>query len=370
MRILAVSGSRADWGHLESVIVEAHRRGHSVVLWLTGENRGAFVVPSYIPGAVLKIAPELFDADIREIDVVGPFDVALIPGDRPEQLDAAAFCTEHRIPIAHIQAGDVSGHRDHRIRFAIGALAHVHCCATSWNARRLLMAGEEPSRVIETGAPQLDGIAEIAAQHTREEVIATLNARSGGTGERALAGKPYAILLQHPCDDEESAAFIHPAAAHLSGLGLGIVGVRPNSDPGHHSVSLALLACGIGYDIPLFENLPRPLFLAALARAAVIVGNSSCGITEAPVLGTPTVNCGQRQRGRTPYGKWVFDAATPGDLPNAIDAALMVARHPLDARLAGMTVSPKPAAPRVLDAIEAAMARPRAEFLNKRWTHD
>ena len=93
----------------------------------------------------------------KKISEINP-DLILITGDRIETIAACLTATYLNIPIAHIQAGDKSGHVDDVARAAIAKMAHIHLASCKDSAQRLLRWGENKKRVFNVGAPQLDDI--------------------------------------------------------------------------------------------------------------------------------------------------------------------------------------------------------------------
>src|SRR3989338_5690386 len=115
-------------------------------------------------------------------------DILLVTGDRAEMFAAAIAAAYMNIPIAHIQAGDVSGHIDGSARHAITKLSHIHFASCEDSAVRVEKMGEEPWRIFNVGAPQLDEII-----HDNKLTIAQLN------DELKLdLCLPTILVLQHP----------------------------------------------------------------------------------------------------------------------------------------------------------------------------
>jgi UDP-hydrolysing UDP-N-acetyl-D-glucosamine 2-epimerase len=228
---------------------------------------------SELPAALARMAP----------------DVLLLAGDRGEQLMGAIAAVHMRIPVAHVQAGELSGHVDGVIRHAITKLAHLHFAANVEFAARVRNLGEEEFRIHVTGAPLTDelveGLFEPAWRVT--ECLKLSDER------------PLIVAVQHPVLEEETAAGpqVDETIAALAAVRAQTIFIAPNSDAGSHAIRqrLAEAQCRCLRVVP---NLPRPLYLGLLRMASAIVGNSSSGLMEAPTFGTPCVNVGTRQRGR------------------------------------------------------------------------
>lgn len=221
-------------------------------------------------------------------------DVLVLYGDRSEVLMAAIAATMHNIPIAHLQGGDESGSHDNVFRKSISALASLHFVSTTAARRRLSGIVPEDSRFIYTvGDHHIDNI--IARDYHSEEVVRT--------ELRLQYGFPIGVVLFHP-DTYEPAEAHHQAenlfnaCKHFEQMQYIIV--YPCSDPGHEAIFEIIekvSASTPGFH-RVFPNLTQPMFHGLMAIADVIIGNSSCGIIEAPYFDLPAVNVGRRQEGR------------------------------------------------------------------------
>jgi len=229
-------------------------------------------------------------------------DIVLVLGDRVEALAGAlAGVTTGRI-VAHVHGGDLApGDFDDAFRHAITKLAHLHLVATKSAAKRIVRMGESVDRIVCVGAPGLDRLVELKRMMGRS---------SRPTGQ--------ALVLHHPIGRSSSAERRAMAsilqATKEAGLTRTII--YPNSDRGHDGVIAAIEAHrrGAHYGaVQVHRSVPRDDFLKMLVQADVLVGNSSCGIIEAPLAGTRVVNVGPRQDGRVRDRGAVVDAAETRD---------------------------------------------------------
>lgn len=235
-------------------------------------------------------------------------DIVLILGDRVEALAAALAATTTGRLIAHIHGGDVArGDFDEAIRHAITKLAHLHFTATRAAQRRVLRMGEASRDVHFVGAPGLDGL--------RERIDA------------GIAPKPpaRAIILQHPTgraakvEQNAMCAILHAAASERLDATL----IYPNSDRGHSGIVRAIERIGRRSGFRVCRSMPRDCFLEELLLSRVIVGNSSCGAIEAGFAGAAFVCVGDRQVDRESQSGSVFPAReTVPAIRRAIRAAL------------------------------------------------
>jgi len=220
-------------------------------------------------------------------------DLVMVIGDRGEMLAAAIAAIHLGIPVVHLHGGERSGTVDEPVRHAITKLSHWHFVATEESRDRVVRLGERAEHVWITGAPSLDGLAELA-EVPREEVLARL-----GLPARAR----YVLVLFHPIvqemhDAERQTRILAEAlATALEGREAHIVWLDPNADAGSGGIVRALASLR-AERLHRITHLPRPSFVAALAHADALVGNSSAGIIESASFGTPVVNIGNRQRAR------------------------------------------------------------------------
>ena len=217
-------------------------------------------------------------------------DILLVLGDRGEMLAGAIAALHLGIVCVHVHGGERSGTVDEPVRHAISKLSHYHLVATQESRERLIRMGETPERIHVTGAPGLDGItsdAELSADECRRAL--NLPAR-----------QPFVLAVFHPVVQQASDAFAQTVAIleALSGAGLPVLWLEPNSDAGSQEILRALAHTALPRGSSRISHLKRPLFCSAMKHCTVMVGNSSAGILEAASFGTPVVNVGDRQRFR------------------------------------------------------------------------
>ena len=218
-------------------------------------------------------------------------DLLLLIADRYEMLAPASTALALRIPIAHIEGGEVSqGAIDDHVRNALTKLAHVHFTSTEMARRRVIAMGEEPWRVHHAGAPSLD--------HLRRSQLldrAALQTRLG----LSLAS-PTVLAAWHPVtilsDTNAEAGAFFAALAQTSGQ---LIFVYPNSDAGSHAlIERTRELAATRPQTHIFDNLDAVTYWSLLGQVDAMAGNSSSGIMEAASFGLPVVNVGMRQQGR------------------------------------------------------------------------
>jgi len=143
-----------------------------------------------------------------------------------------------------------------------------------------------------------------------------------------MAARPAVVVMQHPigAPARQERQWMQQTRAAVEASGCQALVLAPNHDPGHEGIRAALKG------VPVAEHLPRPRFLAILAGAAAIVGNSSAGLIEAAALRVPCVNIGPRQAGRQKPGNVIDcgygEANVSAALAKALQLELRRVRHP------------------------------------------
>ncbi len=221
-------------------------------------------------------------------------DLLVIPGDRFEMLAAAQAALVRRLPIAHIAGGDVTeGAFDEAIRHSITKMSHLHFVSNAAAARRVRQLGEDAKTVHLVGNPALDVIAKLQPlDRAAVEDAIGLKLR-----ERNLLVTFHPVTL----DVQPSAMPFAEILTALDALGpdIGLVFTRPNADTFGRVLIGMIDAFVQGHpNAVAHTSLGQKLYFSLLHHVSAVVGNSSSGILEAPSFKIPTVNVGDRQRGR------------------------------------------------------------------------
>jgi GDP/UDP-N,N'-diacetylbacillosamine 2-epimerase (hydrolysing) len=360
-RLLFVTGTRADFGIWLPVLRAAARHAELEPSLLVSAMHldprfGATV--SGVRASGLRIAAEIACTPTGDsaADMAGAVGLAvsamapaiererpdwlLLLGDRGEQLAAAIVGVHLEVPIGHLAGGDrTRGAIDDAMRDMISRAASTHFATSVESAARLRRMGEEDWRVLVTGSPALDDLAELAS--------------ADAAPVRRLLGLPedgpYLLVLQHPQTrgGRDAAADMDATLRATAASGLPRVAILPNADAGSRAM-IARLEAEPG--IRSVPSLPRPEFAVLLANAAALVGNSSAGLTEASLLRVPAVNVGTRQAGRL-RGDNVVDAPPDAD---AILRAIQRVLQP--AFRAGLTAASPHGSGGAAEAIVRALA--------------
>lgn len=222
-------------------------------------------------------------------------DLIVILGDRFEMLAAASAALIFGIPVAHLHGGEITeGAYDDSIRHAITKLSYLHLTSTEEYRRRVIQMGESPERVFWTGAPGVDNISKETLLSAEE-----LESYLGFS-----LGDKYLVVTYHPVTKEPEEALAQTEAL-LESLQqyIGhykILFTLPNSDTGGRSVASLIKEWVKTHPESSIAvtSMGRKRYYSALARCSAVVGNSSSGLLEAPSFRKPTLNIGNRQKGR------------------------------------------------------------------------
>lgn len=239
-------------------------------------------------------------------------DILLVLGDREESMTTALVGAYMNIPVAHIAGGDrVIGNVDDQIRHAVTKLAHLHFVTNKESKERILRLGEQPFRVFDVGNPGLDRLLHVPVIDAAE-----LTQRLGFT---IVDGEPLVLLIQHVLSTEIDQAYeqMKVSLEAVRELGIKTVLSYPNSDSGGQQMIRAIQEYETLPFLYTAKNIPRLEFVNLMRRASCLLGNSSAGILEAPLLKLPVINVGNRQSGRLHAENVQF---VPHDKNRIIDA--------------------------------------------------
>jgi UDP-hydrolysing UDP-N-acetyl-D-glucosamine 2-epimerase len=228
-------------------------------------------------------------------------DLLLLIADRYEVLAPASVALALRIPVAHIEGGEISeGAIDDAVRHALTKLSHVHFTSTFAARDRVIAMGEEEWRVHRAGAPSIDHLVRNTLL-TRERLEEQLQCKLANSS---------ALVAYHPVtiarDTTREADELFAALRELPGQ---ILFCYPNADAGSRELIDRTRRFIEGRpDARVFVNLPALTYWSLLCQVDLMIGNSSSGIMETASFALPTINIGIRQRGRE-RARNVIDAA-------------------------------------------------------------
>ncbi len=304
-KLLFVTGTRADYGKLEPLAVAAQQAGFAINFFITGmhmmrrygETR---LEVKRFPNAEFFEFVNQREGDAQDFilsktilgfsDFVHEHtpDLVIIHGDRVEALAASIVCAMKYIPSAHIEGGEVSGTIDESIRHCNTKLCATHFVSSEAARARVLALGEAPDSVYNIGSPELDTHARPSGV-TIEEVKARY----------AIPFDEFGIAVFHPVTSEADTIGAQAASlfGRLEASGKCFVVIAPNNDPGTEDI-FAVLEKLPKDRFRLIPSMRFNYFSELMKHAAVMVGNSSAGVREAPFLGLPSLDVGTRQQSR------------------------------------------------------------------------
>lgn len=312
-RIAIVTGTRAEYGLLHWLIRELADRGADVQLIVTGTHlskvHGYTVEQIEADGIPIAARVDMQlsgDSPLEIAQAMGRCtsgvavafatlapDMVVLLGDRYEILAAASAATVMGIPIAHLHGGEITeGAIDESIRHALTKLSYWHFASTEAYAKRILQLGEAPERIFHCGATGIDNLARI-----------DFLPRSALEKELGIPlQSPVLLVTYHPETHSRAEPLaqidtVLNACSRFSGATLILTGA--NADAGGNAINARLATFARETPKTIFRpSYGSRLYLSLMREADVVVGNSSSGVIEAPVIGKACVNIGSRQKGR------------------------------------------------------------------------
>lgn len=328
-KVCVVTGTRAEY-HLLTPLLRAIQaeQGLELILIVTGSHLSerygntykAIEQDEFPIDAKVPILSETDDSKAingamsRAIVGIGEVlektcpDMMVLLGDRYELLSAAIAAMNYRIPIAHLHGGETTeGAIDECIRHSITKMSYLHFTSCEVYRKRVIQLGESPERVFNVGAIGLENIRQ-RKRMSYAELEESLNWKFNGL---------LAVVTFHPVTLEKNTAgeqFKQILMALDRFERLGIIFTKANADSGgmeiNHMIDEYVLAHSDRAVAVYSLGVAR--YFAALEQAAVVIGNSSSGIIETPSFKVPTVNIGDRQKGRI-QAKNIINCAPESD---------------------------------------------------------
>ncbi len=221
-------------------------------------------------------------------------DLIVLLGDRFEILAAAQAALIAKIPLAHIAGGDITeGAFDEAIRHSITKMSQLHFVTNeaSWQLVRQL--GENPDYIFNVGSPGIDRIIELQRMN-RSELEQSLQFTFL---EKNLLITYHPVTLENEPSSKQFQELL--AALHNLGPDIGLIFTKPNADPeGRELLSLLDEFVSKHRNACVHTSLGQVRYFSTIAQVDAVVGNSSSGVYEVPSFQKPTVNIGDRQKGR------------------------------------------------------------------------
>lgn len=337
-KICIVTGSRAEYGLLSVVMKEIQRESAFTLqvvvtgmhlspefgLTYTVVEQDGFAIDAKVemllssdtPVGIAKSIGVGVSGFADAFDVLKP-DLLVLLGDRFEILAAAQAALVARIPLAHIAGGDTTeGAFDEAIRHSITKMAHLHFVTNNAAARRVRQLGENPEHIYTVGSPGIDQIKRIKLLD-KEELEKELE----------FPFKRRNLLVTfHPVtlDAQPAGTQFQELLNALDGLGndVGVIFTKPNADTdGRAIVGMIDKYTAARHHAKAFTSLGQLRYLSTVAHVDAVVGNSSSGLYEVPSFQKPTVNIGDRQKGRLQASSVINCRPESADIARAINEA-------------------------------------------------
>lgn len=335
-KIAVVTATRAEYGLLSPVIKELRKQETDelrVELIVTGTHlsdkygRTIEDIKDRIDHEIeisvasdneLDISKNQAEALVKftELFIQEKYGAILLLGDRYETLAVAIAAGNTRTPVFHLCGGDTTeGALDEWIRHSITKISYLHFVTNEESRKRVIQLGEDPSRVFNNGSTSIDNILTVADM-SKPEALESIG----------LSDCKYALCTYHPVTmeggsvDEQIEEFLNAIRAFPD---LQFIVTKSNADQGGARINELLDGAELGIDnLHVFTSLGVRRYLSLMKYSEFVLGNSSSGIIETPVFRVPTVNIGDRQRGRLHAKSIINCGGKTEDIVNGVNQAL------------------------------------------------
>ena len=303
-KIIFVTSTRADFGKLKSLI-KIIKKKFKVFIVVTGMHLLSKFGNTYIEveknfgkkiikfknqsqndslEMILAKTTSKFSKIVKRIKP----DLIVIHGDRVEALSCALTGSLNHILTAHIEGGEISGTIDDTIRHTVTKLSHIHFVGSSSAKKRVTKMGEIKKSIFNIGSPDLDVI-----------LKKKLPSLESVKKRYSINFQKYCILIWHPVTSNISSLKNDTIKIldTLKRLDRNVVVIYPNNDPGCEKILKIYNKIKIK-NFKILKSIRFENFITLLKNSEFIFGNSSSAIYEAPILGIPSFNIGNRQHKR------------------------------------------------------------------------
>ena len=315
-KICVVTGTRAEYGLL-SRLMRLIKESDKTELQIIATNmhlspkfgntyqeieKDGFVIDKKIPilneekddaKATIKSMAEALSGFADAYDELKP-DLVVVLGDRYEILAATTAALIERIPIAHIHGGEITeGAYDDAIRHSITKMSHLHFTSTEEYRNRVIQLGEHPDRVFYVGALGVENIKNLPLL-SKDEIEKDIQFR---LDEKTILVTYHPVTLGNHTAEQDIKELL---GAFEERRDLRFLFTMPNSDTGSQAIVDAIngFVSKNKNRAIAYKSLGLKRYLSVLKYVGAVVGNSSSGLLEVPSFGIPTLNIGDRQKGR------------------------------------------------------------------------
>lgn len=303
-KIIFVTGTRADWGKLKSLIVETSK-SFEVYIFITGMHNDPKYGNTYLDVQRIKDVnfyrflnntdESTMDLTVSKtiegfsiyVDKIKP-DLIVVHGDRPEPLACAIVGSFKNILVAHVEGGEISGTIDELIRHSVSKLSHIHFVSNDKAKDRLIQMGENKNSIFIIGSPDIDLMYSKNLPNINE-----------AKKKYDIDFDEYAICLFHPVTTEIN-YIVNQVKCLIEAIKLSkknYIIIYPNNDLGSDIIIQEYLKLKSS-NFKILPSIRFEYFLTILKNSNFIIGNSSAGIREAPYYSKYSINIGSRQNKR------------------------------------------------------------------------
>lgn len=335
-KVCVVTATRAEYGLLNPLMREiSNNPKMQLQLLVTGTHLSSlygttmnqiiedgFEVDEYIDILAdsddeLGILRTMSNAQVKIGEALGRLqsDVVVVLGDRYELIPIVSSCVILQIPVCHIHGGEITqGAMDEMFRHAISKMSTIHFASTKAYSSRLIQMGEQPDFVFNVGSLGVESVKKLPLLSESE-----LEQQIG-----VKVDKNTLLVTFHPIT-LEGADQAYQMQALLDALELRkeyrIIFTRPNSDLHRNELNdmIDVFVARNSDRAWVFSSLGQLRYLSAMKHSLAVVGNSSSGIIETPSFGIPTINIGNRQKGRIAASSVLHADANKASILNALD---------------------------------------------------
>lgn len=309
-KILFISGTRADFGKLKSLILACQDSEHFfVTVFATGmhlNHKYGYTLEEIHNSGVKNVYPFINHDNDSSMDLAlsntisglslflsnNFHDLIVVHGDRCEALAGAIVGSLNNLLVAHIEGGEVSGTIDEHIRHAVSKLSHIHLVSNNEASSRLIQMGERADTIFEIGSPDIDIMFSDSLrslQYVKEHY--------------AIKFEKYGVLMYHPVttDLDNLPVNIKTTVDSCIASNKQFIVIYPNNDPGSDIIINEYQRLVDNDNFVIYPSLRFEYFLVLLKNCEFIIGNSSAGVREAPYYGVQSINIGSRQNRRANY---------------------------------------------------------------------
>lgn len=338
-KITVVTGTRADYGYvywlmkylsndvefeLQIVVTGMHLSPEYGLTYKSIEEDG-FIISEKVE-MLLSSDTDVGIAKSIGLGVIGfadcffrlKPDLLIVLGDRYEILAAAQAAMIAKIPIAHIAGGDITeGAYDESIRHCLTKLSHLHFVTNELAFKRVCQLGENPKHVFNVGSTSIDVIKKLQLLK-KSELEDSINF---SFREKNLLVTFHPVTLDSQSSEEQ----VHELLAALDEIGdeYGIIFTKPNSDSDSRII-IKMIDDYVSKHLNsvAHTSLGQLRYLSAMSLVDAVVGNSSSGLYEAPTFKIPTINIGERQKGRLQSNSIVNCNPIKNEIVESIEKAM------------------------------------------------